>query len=192
MKLNSMLAVALVLGAVALTMRSQTAPPKPAALAAKIAVIAMRDAMLSTQEGKAAIAKMQASYGPRRDKLEKEDAGIAPLEDQLKKGAATMPAEAQQRLRDDIGRRRKNLDRDLQDLNDEAQADDNRLMQEITGKFGEVIDKTAKTNGYTVVMDASAPLLWAAESANVTPDVIKAYDQAHPVKSAAAPAAAKK
>jgi Skp family chaperone for outer membrane proteins len=61
----------------------------------------------------------------------------------------------------------------------------------MTAKMGAVIDQYAKQNGYTVVIDASAPLLWAAESANVTPDVIKAYDQAHPVKSAAAPAAAK-
>ena len=43
--------------------------------------------------------------------------------------------------------------------------------------MGGVIDEFAKANGYTVVMDAAQPVLWAAEGANVTPDIIKLYDQ---------------
>ena len=182
MKLNSLFAVALVLGAVALTMRSQTAQTKPAALVPKIAVIQMRQAMLATQEGQAAGKAMQAKYAPKRAALEKEDAAIVALDEQLKKGAATMSAEARQKLQDEIARRKKNLERDIQDLDDEQQAEDNRISQEITGKLGEVIDKAAKANGYTVVMDASAPLLWASEGSNITPEIIKSYDAAHPVK----------
>jgi outer membrane protein len=187
-KLNSLLAVALVLGAVALTMRSQTGAPKTVAPAVKIAVIAMRDAMLATQEGQAAGKEMQAKYASRRAALEKEDAAIMALDEQLKKGAATMSADARQKMQEDIARRRTKLQRDVDDLDTDQQADNNRISQEITGKLGVVIDKAAKANGYTVVMDASAPLLWASESANITPDIIKAYDAAYPVK-AAAPAA---
>jgi outer membrane protein len=181
-KVNSILAVALVLGAVALTVRSQSAPPKPAALAAKIAVIGMRDAMVATLDGKAAVAKMQATIEPERAKLEKESAAIQSLEEQLRKGAATMAPDAQRKLSDQIANRKKKLQRDDQDLTDAAEALDNRLMQEITGKMGTVIDAYAKKNGYTVVMDASVPVLWAAESANVTPEVIKEYDLAHPAQ----------
>jgi outer membrane protein len=191
-KLNSILAVALVLGAVALTMRSQTAQPKPVAPVVKIAVIQMREAMLATQEGQAAGKAMQAKYAPKRAALEKEDAAIVGLEEQLKKGAATMSADARQRMQDDVARRKKNLERDVEDLDAEQQAEDNRVAQGITVKLGEVIDKAAKANGYTVVMDASAPLLWASEGANITPEIIKAYDAAHPVKAAAAAPAEKK
>src|SRR5215831_16883799 len=87
-KLNSLFAVALVLGAVALTMRSQTTAAKPAAMP-KIAVIQMRDAMVATQEGQAAGKAMQVEFGPKRAALEKEDAAIMALDEQLKKGAAT-------------------------------------------------------------------------------------------------------
>jgi outer membrane protein len=180
--------VALILGAVGLTMRSQTPPPK-AAPVVKIAVIAMRDAMLATQEGQAAGKALQAKYAPKRAELEKEDAAIVALDEQLRKGAATMSADARQKLQDEIAHRKTKLQRDVEDLDAEQQADDNRVAQAITGKLGEVIDKSAKANGYTVVMDASAPLLWASESANITPDIIKAYDAVHPVKAeAAAPA----
>ena len=186
MKLNSFLAVALVLGAVAFTMRSQTAPPKPAAMAAKIAVVAMRDAMISTLDGKAAAAKMDSTYGPKRAALEKEQAAIVTAEDQLRKGAATMSPDAQRSAAQSLANRKKSLERDAQDLDDAMQQEDNRLMQDISGKMGAVIDGYAKKNGYTVVMDASVPVLWAADSANVTPEIIKEYDAAHPAKAAGA------
>jgi hypothetical protein len=35
-------------------------------------------------------------------------------------------------------------------------------------------------------MDASVPVLWAADSANVTPEIVKEYDAAHPSKAGAA------
>jgi outer membrane protein len=181
-KLNSLLAVALVFGAVALTVRSQTATPKPVAAAAKIAVVAMRDAMLATQDGKAAIAQMQTKFEPQRAKLEKEQGAIQTLEGQLKNGAATMSPDARQKLAEEIATRKKKLEREMDDLNTDAQAEDSRLMQDVSTKMGAIVDQYAKQNGYTVVIDASAPLLWASESANVTPDIVKAYDQAHPTK----------
>jgi hypothetical protein len=76
-----------VLGAVAFTMRSQTAQPKPAALAARIAVIAMHDAMLATQEGESC-RRLQTTW-PQAHQARKDDAILA-LDEQLKKGAATM------------------------------------------------------------------------------------------------------
>ena len=191
MKLNSLFAVALVLAAVALTMRSQTTTPKTAAIP-KIAVIQMRQAMVATQEGQAAGRAMQAEYGPKRAALEKEDAAIVALEDQLRKGSATMSADARQKMQDDITRRKTKLQRDVEDLDQEQQAADNKVTQDITGKLGQVIDKMAKADGYTVVMDASAPLLWASEGANITPEVIKAYDTTFPVKGAAPAPAPKK
>jgi len=190
-KLNSLFAVALVLAAVALTMRSQTTTPKTAAIP-KIAVIQMRQAMVATQEGQAAGRAMQAEYGPKRAALEKEDAAIVALEDQLRKGSATMSADARQKMQDDITRRKTKLQRDVEDLDQEQQAADNKVTQDITGKLGQVIDKMAKADGYTVVMDASAPLLWASEGANITPEVIKAYDTAFPLKGAAPAPAPKK
>jgi outer membrane protein len=181
-KLNSLLAVAFVFGAVALTVRSQTATPKPVAVApaTKIAVVAMRDAMLATLDGKAAIAQMQTEFEPRRTKLEKEDAAIQGLEAQIRNGNTTISAENRQRMADEVSARKKRLERDLEDLNTEAQAKDSQLMQDVSSKMGAIVDQYAKQNGYTVVIDASAPLLWASESANVTPDIVKAYDQAHP------------
>ena len=176
MKLNSIVIGGVILGAVALTMHSQNAAPKPA-LAAKVAVVAMRDAMLNTQDGRKAMAGMQAKFEPVRIGMEKRQTELQTMAEQLRKGAATMTPEAQQKLNDEIAAKKKTFDRDADDLNAEVEQEDNKLMQDLTVKMGGVIDEYAKQNGYTVVMDAAQPVLWAAETANVTPDIIKLYDQ---------------
>ena len=185
MKVSSIVTGALILGAVAISIHSQTAAPKPA-LAAKVAIVAMRDAMLSTQDGRKAATAMQATFATRKTALEKQQADLAALDERLRKGGATMSAETRQRTTEELAAKKKIFDRDAQDLNDDAEAEDGKLMQEISSKMGAVIDEYAKQNGYTVVMDAAQPVLWAAETANVTPDIIKLYDQKHPVAAAAA------
>jgi outer membrane protein len=183
MKVNSILTGALILAAVAISIHSQTATPKPA-LAAKVAIVAMRDAMLSTQDGRKAATAMQATFAARKAALEKQQADLAALDEKLRKGSATMSPEMRQKLAEEMAAKKKVFDREAQDLNDDAEAEDGKLMQEISGKMGAVIDEYAKQNSYTVVMDAAQPVLWAAETANVTPDIIRLYDQKHPSPAA--------
>ena len=190
MKLNSIVVGAVILGAVALSVHSQNAAPKPA-LAAKIAVVAMRDALIGTLDGKQAMAGMQAKFDPMRVGLERRQAELQAMAEQLRKGGATMAAEAQQKLSNELAARKKNFDRDADDLNTEVEQEDGKLMQDLSVKMGGVIDEYAKQNGYTVVMDAAQPVLWAAETANITPDIVKLYDQKYPLAKPAAPAVKK-
>jgi outer membrane protein len=152
-----------------------------------VAVVAMRDAMLTTQDGRKAATAMQAKFATRKAAVEKQQADLVALDDRIRKGGPTMNAETRQKLSEELAAKKKVFDREAQDLNDDAEAADNQLMQDISGKMGAVIDQYAKQNAYTVVMDAAQPVLWAAETANITPDIVKLYDQKYPV-AAAAPA----
>src|SRR5262245_6995967 len=93
---------------------SQPTPAKPAA-AVKIAVVAMRDAMLSTKEGQKAGKDLQAKFEPRTTALQKLAQELQTGGDQLQKGAATMAADARQRLNDDLVNKKKRYDRDAED-----------------------------------------------------------------------------
>lgn len=190
MKLNSIVIGAAILGAVALSVHSQNAAPKPA-LAAKVAVVAMRDAMLNTQDGKQAMAVMQAKFDPMRTGMEKRQAELQTMAEQLRKGTAAMAHEAQQKLTNELAAKKKSFDRDADDLNAEVEQEDGKLMQDLTGKMGGVIDEYAKQNGYAVIMDAAQPVVWAAETANITSDIVKLYDSKHPAAKPAAPAGKK-
>jgi outer membrane protein len=66
-------------------------------------------------------------------------------------------------------------------------------MQDLGNKIMDVIIKYATQNGYTMVVDVSSPqtpVLWAAPEVDITQDIVKLYDQAHPGGAAATPAPA--
>jgi outer membrane protein len=81
-------------------------------------------------------------------------------------------------------------------LSEDAQADldqeQGKVQQELGGKIMAIIDQYAQKNGYAVVLDVSnpqTPVLWAAAAVEITPDIVRLYDQAHPPTAGAAAAA---
>ena len=203
MKKNAVIFPALVLGVASLAFaQAQTAPatsPAPAARPAapapaptKIAILNIQRAILSTKDGQKAATELQAKYDPKRAELQKRQSNIQSMEDQLRKGGATMSDDAKGKLQRDIDSSTKALQRDGQDLNDELDQDNQRLMQDLGGKMMAVIESYATQNGFAVVLDVSnpqTPVLWAAAATDVTPDIVRLYDAAHPETAAAKPAA---
>ena len=177
MKLNTVVAGAAILVAAAVTVRSQNTAAKPV-MAAKVAVVAMRDAMLNTQDGRKAMAGMKTKFEPTRIDLEKRQKELQSLAEQMRRATTV---DAQQKLNNEIAAKKKTFDRDAEDLNNEVEQEDGKLMEQVSQKMAGVIDEYAKKSGYTVVLDAAEPVLWASEAANVTPDVIRLYDQKFPV-----------
>jgi len=113
----------------------------------------------------------------------------------LRKGSATMSEEAKDRLQKEIDAGNKEMTRKTQDMNDDLEAEQGRLMQDLGGKMMKIVEEYASQNGYAVVLDVSNPqtdVLWAAASTNITPDIVRLYDQAHPNAEAPKPAAAGK
>jgi outer membrane protein len=181
LKPKSFLITAAILAAVALSMHSQSVPAAPMPEPSRIGVVAVREAMLATQEGHKAVAAMQARFEPRRLELEKRQTELKNLE----ASANSASGDERKRLTDELAAKKTALERDAQDLDDDAQQEDAKLMQDISDKMGEVIDQYGKQKGYTVVVDAAQPVLWAADSANITVDIVKLYDQRHPVTAPA-------
>src|SRR3954453_14700672 len=111
-KSNYTVAGAIVLGALTLTTYSHSQTPAPkAAPMVKIAIIAMRDAMLATKEGQKAGKEMQAKFEPRRAAVEKLARELQAGDEQLRKGAATMSPDARQKLADEMASKKKRYDR---------------------------------------------------------------------------------
>src|SRR5262249_58311899 len=103
--------------------------PNPAARTpaptVKIGGVAMHDAMLATQEGQKAKKEMVARFEPRRAVLATLAKELQSGDEQLRKNQLT--ADARQKLIDDLSGKKKKYDRDLDDLNTEMQAEDNRV-----------------------------------------------------------------
>jgi outer membrane protein len=203
LKKNYVVSCALVLG-MAITAAGQAAPaaapaPTPAATAGptptRVGIINITAAILQTKDGQKAAAELKIKFDPKKSALEKRQQDIQALQDQLRKGAATMSDDAKARMERDIATNDRSLKNDADDLNTEVDQDQQKLMQEIWGKMNPIINQYATQNGYAVVLDVSnqqGGVIFGAADINITPDIIKLYDQAHPGTAAAAPAAAPK
>jgi len=157
----------------------------------KIAIIHVQNAILSTKDGQKAAADLQAQFNPRQQELEKKQAELTALQDQLRKGSATMSEEAKTKLMRDIDATTTRVNRDTQDARSDLDEAQGKLMQELGGKMMAVLEKYATANAFAVVLDVSnpqTPVLWAASAVDITNDIVKLYDQAYP-GTAAVPAA---
>jgi len=161
------------------------------AAAMKIALLNVRGAIVATAEGKQASAQMQSQFAPQQTELENLQKQIQDLQTQLANGARTLSEEEKARLQ-----RRGQLlvsqsQRKQDDLNESVNVAQQEIFESIGAKLGDVVDKFGRDNSYSLILDVSAqgsPVVYNAMQLDVTNDVVRLYDQAHPLR-AAAPAA---
>lgn len=164
----------------------------------KVATIHIQNAIMSTKDGQKALQEMQARFNPKKAELDRKQSEIAALQDQLNKGKATMSDQAKEKMAGDIQVGQKTLQRDGEDFEAEVQQEESKLMNDLGQKMMDVVIKYATKNGYAMVIDVSSqqtPVLWRDESIDITAEMVKLYDQAHPAGASTAakpPAAAPK
>lgn len=192
MKKSSVVLSTFLLGFAASAFGQTPAPAKPQAaplaIPTKIAIINMSQAIASTKEGQKAATEISNKYAPRQAEYAKRDEEIKTLTNQLNNGRATMSEAAQQKLSADIQNKGKDLKRFGEDAEAELETDNAKIGQELEGKMRALINQYAIQNGYAVVLnygDQQSPVLWAAAATWITDDMVKLYDQVHPVKEEA-------
>ena len=147
----------------------------------KVGIIHVQNAIISTRDGQKAVADLQNRFTPKKEELDKKQAEIKGLQEQLQRGSNTISEEARNKLIRDIDEKTKRLQRDTEDAQMEFDQEQGKVMQDVGGKLMAVLDKYAKDNGYAVILDVSAqttPVLWAANGVDITKDVIDLYDKA--------------
>jgi outer membrane protein len=84
------------------------------------------------------------------------------------------------------------LQRTFQRRSQDAQDDFNEAQREIVDRIGrrmiDVLSKYARDNAFSVILDRSgqtSPVIFAANSVDVTQDIIRLFDQSYPAKAAA-------
>jgi len=170
-----MLASGIVLSAAAQT----TAAPAAAPGTAKIAVIAFQVAVAQTNEGQRNFADLQKKFDPRRQQLKTLSDEIDSLTKQLQAGADKMTPAEQQSKATAIDTKKKQLDRDAQDAQNDFTQEMQDVYNALASKVYDVLQAYAEQKGYTLVLDGSAqqsPILYSAPNTNITKEIIDAYN----------------
>jgi outer membrane protein len=158
-----------------------------AAAQSKVGVINLQKAVLESAEIKAASAAMEARYKPRVAQLDQLNKEIAAISENLQKNSGKLTPQAESSMQSDGQRKQREAQRLQEDLQADVERERNEILSKSSTKMSEVVKQVAEAKGLDIVIDVPYAVYFKA-AMEITPEVIAAYDKAHP---AAAPPAAK-
>ena len=163
---------------VAAALTALTAPAQTATT--KVGVINIQAALVSTGDGKKAASELETKRAPKTKEMERRQTEIRTLQDSLNRGGNAMSESAKSELVRNIDQKTKAFNRDLEDANAEWEQDQQKVINELGQKMMVVIDKYAKDNGFSLILDVSnpnTPVLYASNTIDITKDIIDLYDK---------------
>ena len=147
---------------------------------AKVGVISIQGALVGTKDGQKASQELDTKFMPKKKEFDTRQTEIAQMQDQYNKGGTVMSEDKRNQMARDIDEKKKRLQRDMQDAEEEQQGEQQRLLQGLGQRMMAVIEKYAKDNGYTIVLnvsDPNTPVLYASSAIDITQDIISLYDK---------------
>jgi Skp family chaperone for outer membrane proteins len=160
--------------------------------AVKIGLLNVRGAIVATAEGKQASAQMQSKFAPQQTELQNLQKQIQDLQTRLATGARTLSDEEKARLQRQGQYLVSQSQRKQDDLNEAVNLEQTDIFESIGGKMSDVVDKYGRDHNYSLILDTSAqgsPVVFSATDLDITQEIVRLYDQAHPLKAGAAAAA---
>jgi len=146
----------------------------------KVGVISVQGAIVGTKDGQKASQELDTKFTPKKKEFDTRQNEIAQLQDQYNKSGNLMSDDKRNQLARDIDEKKKRLERDMQDANEELQGEQQRVLQGLGQRMMAVIEKYAKDNGYSMILDVSnpnTPVLYASSGIDITQDIIALYDK---------------
>jgi outer membrane protein len=156
----------------------------------KVAVINIQGAIITTKDGQKAAKELNDKTQPKKRELEQKQNEINSLQDQLNKGQNTLSETAKNDLYKNIESKKKSLQREVEDAQADLEAEQNKVLGQLGQKILAVIERYARDNGYTMVVDVgnqNTPVVYASPSIDITKEVIELYDKSTASASAPAP-----
>jgi outer membrane protein len=181
-------AVALLVSATAAQAPAQAPTPTPAQPAAAAPAGGMGAVKIGYIDVQRVLARSAAGVAAR-EQLEKERATIQrdmdgrrqeleKLRDEIEKKGALMTADARREKQEQFERKRRDAARAADDYQKELEKKEGQLLQKVLQDVGGVIEKVGKEkNYYMIVEKRNAGVLYAATDADLTDEIIRAFDR---------------
>jgi outer membrane protein len=176
------LAIAVViLSTVAGAQTEVTTPPTSAMGPAKIGLINIQTVIVGTNEGQKELQALEKRFEPKRNELQTLSDEIGALKKQLDTQGSKLNDEARAALVKQIDSKQKSLGRAEEDAQTDFATQQNEIVQKILNKLIPIVDKYAKNNGLTFIIDGSKPwpewpLVWGNPSADISKAVVDLYN----------------
>ncbi|HEX8880533.1 MAG TPA: OmpH family outer membrane protein [Candidatus Acidoferrum sp.] len=152
----------------------------------KVGTISLQAAIVNTTEGKQASAELQTRFAARSTELQNLQKQIKDIQAKLRSSQQVLSEGESGRLQREAERLTGTLQRKQQYFQEDLNAAQQDIMNNIGRRLADVLSKYSKENGYSVILDTSSqqtPVVYGAPQVDVTEEITKLYDQSHPAKS---------
>ena len=185
--LGSVVAVAALAVLVSGTAAQQPAPapapaaapaPAPATITTKIGYIDVQRVLARSAAGVAAREQLEKERGTIQKDMDGRRQELEKLRDEIEKKGPLMSADARREKQEQFDRKRRDAARAADDYQKELEKKEGQLLQKVLQEVGGIIEKVGKEkNYYMIVEKRNAGVLYAANDADLTDEVIRAYDR---------------
>ena len=169
MKLHRTVILCLGAATLSLAQAPRTAP--------KVALVNIQDAILATTDGQNAGKQLDAEFGPRKVSLDEEQKAIGDLQARLNDPA--LSAADREKLTKEVSDKTVVLNVKIDQADQDLDAAQKKVLAALGKKMVAVIVDYATGKGYNMVFDVStsqAPLLYTDNAADITSEVVAAYE----------------
>lgn|SRR5574341_323058 len=169
---------ALTITAVGLAAIGQAALAQTPAPPARIGFIDVQRVLARSAAGVAAREQLEREKAGMQREMDTKRKELETLRDELEKKGALMTADARREKQDQFERKRRDAARLADDFQKELEKKEAGLLQRVLQDLTGVIDKVGKERGYYLIVEKrGATVLYATPEADLTEEVIRAYDQ---------------
>jgi len=160
----------------------------------KIGFVSSYDVLYGTDEGKQALDKLNGVMQDKQKQFDTQKAELDKLKDEFAQKERNLNPSTAAEMRTQIGDKEKALTRFQEDAQTEINHRRDELLSAISEKIQAIISDYAQQNNFgAILMRDPQVVTYIAPAMDVTPDIIKVYNQKHPAAAgttSAAPATA--
>jgi len=181
--MNRRLGAALALGSVVLGAALAADPsgaqaPAASATAPKIGFIDIQRVLVRSAAGVAAREQLEREKATMQREMDAKRQELEKLRDELEKKGSLMSAEARRDREDNLERKRRDAARLADDFQRELVRKEQQLLVKVQQELAGIIEKVGKQRGYFMIVERrGAGVLYHAAEADLTDEIIRAYDQ---------------
>jgi len=156
----------------------------PTASSARIAYIDVQRVLARSSAGVAAREQLEREKSVMQKEMDSKRQELEKLRDELEKKGPLMTAEARRDKQEVFERKRRDAARMMDDFQKELEKKEQVLLQRVLQDLSGVIEKVGKDKGYYMIVEKrGASVLYASADADLTDEIIRAYDTQAPKKT---------
>jgi outer membrane protein len=157
----------------------------------RIAFVDLQRALNEVEDGKAAKASLESEFKQKQKILEEKKTDFDKARQDFEKQAVVMSEDARRDRQADLERKQFELQQLLMQLQKEFSEREGNLTRGIFDKMSAVVREIAEQDGITLVLRADT-VVYAAQSLDITNDLVRKYNARHKPGAGGKPSAAGK